>query len=229
MKRPPVFMSRRRAFSLSEILCALGVLATLAVLLVPAVDRMRGAAQSTYCINNLRQIGVALLGYTNDNNGRLIPAASLGGSPQRYWFDALDDYMGEEPDNFDRDRPHAWQLCPAKPVRPENRTVVGYGWNHRNFGYTLNDTSYGPNARLSEVSRPAETIIIADSVDITGNEALPGTHEHRYLYANQVAKLAKRHSGRGNYLMLDGHVATYRPEDVYEGSTEPSRLFWRKR
>jgi len=229
MKLPPVFMHRRRAFSLIEILCALGVLAALAVLLMPAVGRMRVGAQSTYCINNLRQIGVALMGYANDNNGRLIPAASLGGSPQRFWFDALDAYMAEKPENLDRDKPHAWQLCPTKPVRPENRTVVGYGWNHRYFGYTLSDTSYGPNARLIEVSRPAETIIIADSVDILEGETLPGTHEHRYLYANQVAKLAQRHSGRGNYLMLDGHVATYRPEEVYEGGTGPYRLFWRKR
>ena len=137
--------------------------------------------------------------------------------------------MGENPENLDRDRPYAWQLCPAKALRPESRTVVGYGWNHRYFGYTRTDTSYGPNARLIEVSRPAETIIVADSVDILENESLPGAHEHRYLYGNQVTKLAQRHSGRGNYLMLDGHVATYRPEEVYEGGTAPYRLFWRKR
>lgn len=212
-----------------EILCVLGVLAIFAILLMPMIGKMRVAAQAPKCIHNLRQIGVALVGYTSDHKGKLIPAASLGGSPQRYWFDDLDSYMGENPENLNRSRPYAWQLCAAKPVQPENRTVTGYGWNHRYFGYTLKDTSYGPNAAIAQVSRPAETIIVADSVDILDSEPLPGAHEHRYLYSNQIAKLARRHSGSGNYLMLDGHVATYQPEQVLDGGKGPYRLFWRKR
>jgi len=212
-----------------EILCIIGVIAIFAVLLMPMIGRVRVAAQAAKCTHNLRQIGGALMGYVNDHKGQLIPAASLGGSPQRYWFDALDSYMGEDPEYLARTRPYAWQLCPAKPVQPESRTVVGYGWNHRYFGYTLKDTSYGPYAVITQASRPAETIIVADSVDISNDQPLPGAHEHRYLYGNQSAKLARRHSGGGNYLMLDGHVASFKPADVLDGGTGPYRLFWRKR
>lgn len=199
-----------QAFSLIELIAIVGIVIVLTALAFPLVTKARGAAQAIRCTANLKQIGGGLQSYINDHDGRLIPGAMLPDG--WYWFHALEEYLGgTEVDRLSSARPK-WQLCPSQNVPVKSYVTVGYGWNHSYFGLSSFDDPVGKgyNSRLAEVTHPSQTVIVGDSVDVDVDPTSAGNFRYRYLYP-QSGLRARRHGGKGNYLMLDGHVEALAP------------------
>lgn len=79
---------RRSAFTLVELLVVIGIIAVLVAILLPALARARQQAMSAQCLSNLRQIGMALTMYANDNHS-VIPMATINGSGVPRWHQLL--------------------------------------------------------------------------------------------------------------------------------------------
>jgi prepilin-type N-terminal cleavage/methylation domain-containing protein len=72
----------QNAFTLVELLVVIAVIGILAALLLPALERSKLSAQRSVCVNNLKQVGVAIKMYASDHDDTL-PGASK--PPNDYW------------------------------------------------------------------------------------------------------------------------------------------------
>ncbi|MHC5541503.1 DUF1559 domain-containing protein [Singulisphaera rosea] len=74
----------RRAFTLIELLVVIAIIAVLIALLLPAVQAAREAARRAQCVNNLKQLGIALHNY-HDTLGRL-PYGAIVAPKGNFWY-----------------------------------------------------------------------------------------------------------------------------------------------
>jgi len=83
-KRPFV---TAKAFTLVELLVVIGIIAVLIALLLPALTKARQSALSLVCLSNLRQVGMGMMQYVNDNRGTLpLADVQVSTNEPSYWL-----------------------------------------------------------------------------------------------------------------------------------------------
>jgi prepilin-type N-terminal cleavage/methylation domain-containing protein/prepilin-type processing-associated H-X9-DG protein len=123
---------RRRAFTLIELLVVIAIIAILAAILFPVFARAREQARKSSCLSNLKQIGSAILMYSQDYDEMLCPVqtGSCGNVATSYgWADLIFPYVKNEK-VFD---------CPSATIRMRMNTTVNPPRFYRSTGGSPNN------------------------------------------------------------------------------------------
>lgn len=137
----------RRAFSLLELLVVIAIIAILAALLLPALARAKEQGRNANCLNNLHQLGLSIMMFTDDHEG-LFPEAEARRSkpvnpskPLPPIYVALEKYIGSTNSRVYRcisDRPIAGQ----KSWHEQEGT--SYEWNYALNNQDCMRPTFGP-------------------------------------------------------------------------------------
>ncbi|MBI4025863.1 MAG: type II secretion system protein [Verrucomicrobia bacterium] len=118
------------SFTLVELLVVIAIISILAALLLPALSRTRELGRRTICMNNLRQVGIAVQMYANDNDDQL--PYDYASSRHRDWqpfFQSLARHLNlswSDVYNFQ----HGMNYCPNDRLSgPTNGYISSYYWH----------------------------------------------------------------------------------------------------
>jgi hypothetical protein len=184
-----------RAFSLTELLVVIGLIALLIALLLPALSGAWRSARSTVCKARLRECGVHLAMYANHNRGWLFPVG-LGTDvpPEQRW--PVHVFV-----------PPVWNppimLCPEDVEPLEEHSYI------LNQHLAYRGVRYGRNSKVSA----SDVVVMGEKVSTRGDyymEVL--NNETEFL---KVVELYRHGTVYGsNYLYLDLHVDSIAPRQT---------------
>jgi len=219
-------MKKRYGFTLIELLVVVAIIAVLIAILLPALGEARAIAMQMSCAGRMKQIGMGMHMYLNENKDTFPPWRYADPVGFLYWGDLLKSYVGDKTPSEGLDGSPCGDIFFCPMMGP---TWIEYGYKRstKYMGFAYNDFGLGGNmwgnsVRLSSVKFPDKILCFAEACEVAFWRFDSPTWSTNRFGAGELIHFRHRTSdaqsypGNGyfNAFYVDGHIKSISPNEL---------------